>query len=200
MNILIVLAHPQPGSFNHAIAGAAQETLRGLGHEVVLHDLYGEAFPPVLPPDEIPENAPVAGPAAQHGREVVAADGLVFIHPNWWGQPPAILKGWLDRVLRPGVAYRFESSPTGEGRPVGLLKARGALVFTTANTPAEIEQRVFGDPLHLIWEKVVLPFCGVRAFHREAFTGVIASTPAQRRAWLDSVRHLAAAWFPADAA
>jgi NAD(P)H dehydrogenase (quinone) len=197
MNVLIILAHPQPGSFNHAIAQTAQEALRSLGHQVVLHDLYREKFPPVMPAEEIPEHAPVADVVQRHGREVTEADGIVVVHPNWWGQPPAILTGWLDRVLRPGVAYRFENTPTGEGRPVGLLKASGALVFTTANTPADVEVKVFGDPLHLIWEKCVFPFCGIRKFHREAFTSVIASTPSQRKAWLDTVRRLAAAWFPA---
>jgi len=53
------------------------------------------------------------------------------VHPNWWGQPPAILKGWIDRILRPGVAYQFLEGDAGEGVPVGLLKAETALIFNT---------------------------------------------------------------------
>ena len=63
------------------------------------------------------------------------ADGLIVVHPNWWSQPPAILKGWMDRVLRQGVAYEF-----GEGGAViGLLEGKTALVLTTSNTPREPE-------------------------------------------------------------
>ncbi len=70
-----------------------------------------------------------------HCREISQADGLVIVHPNWWGQPPAILKGWVDRVLRPGVAYQFLDGDGGEGVPVGLLRARAVIVFNTSNTP-----------------------------------------------------------------
>jgi len=71
----------------------------------------------------------------QHCQEIAQAQGIVIVHPNWWGQPPAILKGWVDRVLRPEVAYRFREGDAGDGVPVGLLKAKAAVVFTTSNTP-----------------------------------------------------------------
>ena len=63
------------------------------------------------------------------------------------GQPPAILKGWIDRVIRPGVAYRFLEGDSGEGVPLGLLRAQTALVFNTANPPEDQESVVFRDPL-----------------------------------------------------
>ena len=63
------------------------------------------------------------------------------------GQPPAILKGWIDRVIRPGVAYRFLEGDSGEGVPLGLLRAQTALVFNTANTPEDRESLVFRDRL-----------------------------------------------------
>ena len=59
--------------------------------------------------------------------EISVADGVVIIHPNWWGQSPAILKGWVDRVIRPGVAYEFLEDDKGEGVPCGLLKANQRL-------------------------------------------------------------------------
>ena len=52
-------------------------------------------------------------------------------------QPPAILKGWIDRVMRPGVAYEFLEGGSGKGVPNGLLKAKAALVFNTSNTPED---------------------------------------------------------------
>ena len=117
MKISVILAHPCPGSFNHAIAGTVTATLTDAGHQVQFHDLYAEKFDPLLPCEEIPRGAVLPAAVAQHCREIAAADGIVFIHPNWWGMPPAILKGWVDRVLRPGVAYRFSETDSGEGVP-----------------------------------------------------------------------------------
>ncbi|MDD1752175.1 MAG: NAD(P)H-dependent oxidoreductase [Methanotrichaceae archaeon] len=105
MRVLVILAHPNLGSFNHAIAEASVETLRQNGHEVFFHDLYQENFTPTLPYLEIPKDAPVDLEIQRHCRELTSADGIIIVHPNWWGQPPAILKGWVDRVIRPGVAY-----------------------------------------------------------------------------------------------
>ena len=107
MNIFVLIGHQKQGSFCHAIAAAAIEELKAAGHEVVYHDLYAEKFDPILPHEEIPKGAPLDPVVEQHCREVAAADGYVIVHPNWWAMPPAILKGWLDRVLRQGVAYQF---------------------------------------------------------------------------------------------
>ena len=113
-----------------------------------------------------------------------AADGIVIVHPNWWGQPPAILKGWIDRVFRAGVAYRFEEGDGGEGVPVGLLKACAAVVINTSNTPEQREQTVFGDPLDAIWRRCIFDLCGVTNFHRRMFSMVVTSTVEQRRRWI----------------
>jgi NAD(P)H dehydrogenase (quinone) len=62
---------------------------------------------------------------------LAAADLILVLHPNWWGQLPAILKGWVDRVFRLHTAYSYPAGVGPEGVPVGLLKARVALVFNT---------------------------------------------------------------------
>ena len=118
MNVSIILAHPNPGSFNYAIAAAAD------GHGVALHDLCAEQFPALLTAAELTKHAALEPVVAAHCREIAAADGILIVHPNWWGMPPAILKGWIDRVLRMEVAYRFVANDQGEGVPVGLLKAK----------------------------------------------------------------------------
>jgi NAD(P)H dehydrogenase (quinone) len=188
MNILVIVAHPNGESFNHAIARAAVDELKCNGQHVIFHDLYAEHFDPLLPAAEIPRGAPLPPQIAAHCEEIAAANGIVIVHPNWWGQPPAILKGWVDRVIRPGVAYQFEEGDGGEGVPAGLLKAHAALVFNTSNTPAEREARVFGDPLETLWRNCIFNLCGVANFHREMFNVVVTSTPAQRAAWLARVR------------
>jgi NAD(P)H dehydrogenase (quinone) len=196
MNISIILAHPNPGSFNHAIAATAAETLRQTGHEVFLHDLCQEQFPPLLAPAEFQKDARLDPPVARHCAEIAAADGIIVVHPNWWGMPPAILKGWIDRVLRPEVAYRFVTNDKGEGVPLGLLPAKSAIVFNTANTPDDRERAIFGDPLEDLWKKCVFDLCGVKNVQRRTFSVVITSTPEQRAGWLDEVRQIVARHYP----
>ena len=197
MKVSVILAHPNCSSFNHAIAEAAVTALQQNGHTVQFHDLYAEQFDPVLPPDEMAKHAVLPTLIKQHCDELAVAHGIVIIHPNWWGQPPAILKGWIDRVIRPGVAYNFLENDGGEGVPAGLLKARSAIVFNTSNTPADREQSVFGDPLELIWKKCIFELCGVKTFYREMFGVVATSTFEQRRRWLDKVRNTVNHYFPA---
>jgi NAD(P)H dehydrogenase (quinone) len=196
MNISIILAHPHPGSFNHAIAEAAASALCNAGHRVTIHDLYAEQFDPILSADEIPREARLPPGIASHCSEIAKADGIVIVHPDWWGMPPAILKGWIDRVLRPGIAYWFAETDSGEGIPIGLLKAKAVVVFNTANTPAMREQEVFGDPLERIWKDCIVSFCGVPVCHRRMFSVVVTSTEEQRMTWLEEVRQITLATFP----
>ncbi len=184
MNISVIVAHPDTGSFNHAIASTVSDTLRRNGHGVHFHDLYEENFDALLPAREIPRDATLPELVEQHCEEISTADGIAIVHPNWWGQPPAILKGWIDRVIRPGVAYEFVGDDGGEGVPNGLLKAQSAVVFNTGNTETARERDVFGDPLETIWKNCVFGLCGVTEFHRKLYNIVVVSTEAQRKAWL----------------
>ncbi len=198
MRISVILAHPHEGSFNHAIAQTVVEQLERNGHRALYHDLYREGFDPLLPQGEIPKGADLPEAIAAHCAEIAEADGIVLVHPNWWGQPPAILTGWVDRVIRPGVAYEFIEGDSGEGVPNGLLKARAALVFNTTNTTRERERTVFGDPLETIWKNCVFGLCGVSRFHRRMVGIVVTSAEAERRAWLEEIRGDVDAFFPKD--
>jgi putative NADPH-quinone reductase len=198
MKLSVILGHPHPGSFNHAIAETAVRTLRGNGHEVSFHDLYEEGFDPVLPAAEIPKDGSVDPVVKNYCEEISEADGIIIVHPNWWGQPPAILKGWVDRVLRPGVAYAFREGDSGEGVPIGLLKAGMAIVFNTSNTPAEREAGTFADPLERIWKDCILGLCGVRTVYRRMFSVIVMSTPGMREQWLDEVAGTVSRYFPSS--
>jgi NAD(P)H dehydrogenase (quinone) len=198
MNISVILGHPERGSFNHAIATAVVNTLHDIGHGTFFHDLYEERFDPLLPAWEIAKDAPLDADIASHCAEIAVADGIVIIHPNWWGQPPAILKGWVDRVIRPGVAYEFIEGDSGEGVPAGLLKAKTAVVINTSNTEQERELEAFGDPLETIWKNCIFGLCGVNDFHRRMFGIVVTSTPEERQAWLKEVAGIVGRLFPAD--
>jgi putative NADPH-quinone reductase len=187
MNVLLILASPKPGSFNHAIAATAAEALRALGHAVWFHDLNAEGFDPVYTQAELARDATLPPEVARHVEEACSADGLIFVHPNYWSRPPAILCGWVDRVLRPGRAYRFVPDGQGGARAEGLLRARVGLVFNTANTPQAKEEALWGDPLEVHWRQIVFGLCGVPVVHRRSFSPVIVSTPEQRHTWLEEV-------------
>jgi putative NADPH-quinone reductase len=196
LKISVILAHPDPQSFNHAIASTVVTQLVKNGYLVKFHDLYAEKFNPLLPASEIPMDAPLPPDIRIHCEEVKLADGIVIVHPNWWGQPPAVLKGWIDRVIRPGVAYRFLEGDSGEGIPVGLLKARAAVILNTANTPIDREREVFGDPLQRLWKNCIFDLCGVPTFFREMFTVVVTSSHAARAVWLQKVEEIINRFFP----
>jgi len=196
MNISVILAHPDKSSFNHAIAEVAVQTLKSNGHTVSFHDLYDEKFAPLLLAKEIRAGGPLAPAIQKHCDEISQARGIIIVHPNWWGQPPAILKGWVDRVFRPEVAYKFLEGDGGEGVPQGLLPAQAAIVFNTSNTPRERETAVFGDPLETIWKNCIFGLCGVKNFHRRNFSVIITSTLEERNAWLKEVQEIVNRYFP----
>ncbi len=187
MKALVVLGHQKPeGSFCAALAELTVETLRKAGYDVIFKNLYAEHFDPVLTQEELaakPENLPRA--VLEDIQQVLDSDLYVVIHPNWWGMPPAILKGWIDRVLRQGFCYAF----TADG-PVRKLEGRKAVVFTTANTPPEIEININGDPLENLWKNIVFKTVGVDDCTRINFASVIMSTPEQRAEWLEEAKNL----------
>ena len=196
MRISVILAHPDERSFNHAIAQAAVEQLEYNGHKVRFHDLHKEKFDTLLASDEIAKGTSLPAAIKVHCDEMTEAEGIIIVHPNWWGQPPAILKGWVDRVIRPGVAYEFLEDDSGEGVPNGLLKAKAAIVFNTSNTESEREKLAFGDPLETIWKNCIFGLCGVTSFYRRMFGIIVTSTEKQRIEWLDEVSASVDSVFP----
>ncbi len=197
MAISLILAHPNPGSFNHAIAAGVRDALEGAGVAVWFHDLYAEGFDPLMRTEEFRGTGTDDPLIESHAAEIVEADGIVIVHPNWWAQPPAILKGWLDRTLRNGKAYRFGPRADGEIGPIGLLKARAALVIHTSNTEQERDRRLYGDPLDNLWRTCVFGFCGVTNVERKLYASVIVSSEAQRKAWIADAAATAKAMFAA---
>lgn len=182
MNVLVVLGHPNPCSFNHAIAKTVVEALTATGHAVTFHDLYQQKFNPVLESGEMQN---LTDPLVRlYTEELANADGIVIIHPIWWGMPPAIINGWVDRVFRVGVAYRFQEIAPGIGVPVGLLKAKKALIFNTSNTPQDQEANRCKDAMGNLWKLCVLDTVGVKETDRKLFSPIISSTQEQREGWL----------------
>lgn len=191
--VVVLLAHPRPGSFNHALATRIVGTLERAGVPVRFHDLYAERFDPVLKAEEAytsgtrAEEFLAAEPdplVRRHREELRDAGGLVAVHPNWWGKPPAILGGWLDRILVPGVAYRLDDAG---GAPEPLLSLRRLLVVNTSDTTEDRERTLFGDPLDAIWRRCLAPYLGEPEVRRVVLRVVADADDDRRAAWLDDV-------------
>jgi NAD(P)H dehydrogenase (quinone) len=136
MDVLVVHAHPQEGSYTHAVADAAIRGLESAGHHVTLLDLYASGFVPAMSAAERAAyhgDEPLIDPqTVEHAALVRRAEVLVFVYPTWWSGPPAILKGWLERVMVPGVAFRFDAR--GRVRPA-LTHVRRIVGISTYGSP-----------------------------------------------------------------
>lgn len=185
MKASVLLAHPYRESFNHAIFETVCRVLREKGVEVLSHDLYAERFDPVLTVEELGSDVSCDPLVNRCARELVESDLLFFIHPNWWGQPPAVLKGYIDRVIRPPHAYDFPPGDSGGGLPIGKLAGKRGIVINTSNTVMQRENDYFGDPLERIWGRCVFGFCGIEKYYRRMFTVVADSDADERRRWLE---------------
>lgn len=133
MRALLVYCHPKEGSFASAVRDTVVERLHMAGAEIRVRDLYREGFQPVLTTTEwvgyldCPTNR---DPVETHVRDVEWCDTLIFVYPTWWFGLPAMLKGWLDRVLLPDVAFVMPQAP-GERIKPGLHHIDRLAVFTT---------------------------------------------------------------------
>ncbi|MES2189943.1 MAG: NAD(P)H-dependent oxidoreductase [Pseudomonadota bacterium] len=178
MKTLIVYANPEPTSFSAALKDIAQQTLVGLGHDVVVSDLYAENFNPVAGRHDFTTVADAgrfhyqqeqlkasqeqgfSSDLVREQKRVADADLFIFVYPLWWGGMPAILKGWFDRVLAYGFAYadgkRFDS---------GFFKGRhGVVALTTGGTPERFsEGGVYGPIDNLLYphRRTMLEYLGL---------------------------------------
>ena len=136
MKVLLVFCHPVPESYGAALAKAARDCLEEAGHAVDLLDLYAEGFDPVMGADErrsYNSMSRATHPLPDHGARVETAQMVVFIYPTWWYGLPAMLKGWLERVLTPGLAFEV-SADNGPIRPL-LTGITHCAVITTCGAP-----------------------------------------------------------------
>ena len=92
MNVLIILPHPDQGSFNHALADNCKQRLIENRHRVIFHDLHREKFDPFITTEEIPEEGSFSNPIKKHCDDLVNNNTIIIVHPNWRGKPSAILK------------------------------------------------------------------------------------------------------------
>lgn len=178
MKVLIVFTHPNSNSFNHALLENVRSGLKQAGHEIKIKNLYEEGFNPVLDSDDLSKlhNGHTPERIVKEQKELLWAEGLVFIYPLWWFTPPAMLKGWFDVSFSNGVA--FEYSDAGAN---GLLKHKKALVLITAGASKDYFDK--NDSLEISYRPLTdgtLGFCGVENVKHEIYYDVVNCTDEER--------------------
>ena len=138
MHAAVVVAHPSGESYCQELAARAIAGLRAAGHRVEVIDLYAVGFRAAMSDEErraYHGDRPILDPlVAEHAAVVARSDLLVFVYPTWWSGLPAILKGWLERVMVPGVAFRFDPA---SGDVVGNLPHVRRIVGVSTYEPVE---------------------------------------------------------------
>ncbi|MGB0575810.1 MAG: NAD(P)H-dependent oxidoreductase [Alphaproteobacteria bacterium] len=180
MRVLLVYAHPLGDCLNAEIKSIVEASLVTAGHEVDLIDLYADGFDPVLTRRErqtyFDDPFERGDRAAEYARRLMASEGLVFIFPTWSMGPPAILKGFFDRVFGPDVSFRMDAD--------GLLHANLRHISKAAAIVTYGRERPilwwFGDPPRRLikrWLKWFLApgaqvlFLGLYGLHKPSVSG-----------------------------
>jgi putative NADPH-quinone reductase len=186
MNALVIVSQRKRPSFNSAIADAVLTALQAHGYDTThLIDLYADNFDPVMPLAELSRKFSFDEQTLRYQEKIQLAQRIVIVHPDWWGSPPAILKGFLDRVLRPGVAYGFREADFRNEDAPGLFADKRFDIFIT--TDAKAPQHAERWTPSRVWKENVLEFCGVTQSEIHVFWNLRKSTYAERKAWLENI-------------
>jgi NAD(P)H dehydrogenase (quinone) len=189
MRAVVVVVHPSATSFTHGCAAAAIRGLESARHTVTVLDLYANGFQPAMTNAErhaYHDDQPVLDPLV--GESVAAvrdAEMLVFVYPTWWSSLPAMLKGWLEKVMLPGVAFVFDDA--GKVRP-GLKNVR-VIVGISSYGPSRAAVALVNDNGRRILLRALRLNTGWRTKrHWLGFYGSDDATHEQRAAFIDRVQ------------
>jgi len=185
--IVVIQGHPDPagGHFAHALADAYTEGAKAAGHEVRRIEVATLDFPLLRTKQDYESGAPPETIRAAQDT-IRWAGHIVIVYPMWMGEMPALLKAFLEQLLRPGFAYTMSD---GE-RPQKLLTGRSARIVMTMGLPVFVYRWYFGAHGLKNLERSILWFCGIRPI-RTSLIGMIESRHGARRtAWLERLRDL----------
>lgn len=186
MRIFLLLGHPDTSSFNGALADAYEAAALAAGHEVRRQNLGDMAFDPILwhGYKTIQDLEPDLVTAQQN---ITWCEHWVIIYPIWWGSVPALLKGFFDRALYAGFAYRYhDNDPMWDG----LLSGRSAQVITTADAPRLWTFIAYRNSDLGTVKYATLRFCGVKPVKVTRFDRLKDSTSEERQRYLERARRM----------
>ena len=155
--ILVILGHPAKESFCGALADHYVQAAREAGHEVRELRLGTLSFDPILR-EGYQQIQPLEADLLKAQEDITWAEHLTLVYPIWWGAIPALLKGFFDRTLQRGWAYRYKPN----GMPEGLLAGRSARVLLTTDSPGWYLRLVQGSPTERQLVRSTLRFCGLK--------------------------------------
>ena len=189
MLIQVVHCHPLTDSYDHALFLAIVETLQKTGHEVVATDLYREGFTPAMTERErrtYMGNDYDFGAVASYVETLKKIEGLILCYPHWWFSMPAVLKGWVDRVWGPGIAFTYAAD--GKLQP-SLHNVRLLGVVTSYGSPWWVVRFFAGDPGRMVVMRGMKPLCakGTKWFYLAHYS-MDKSTDRSRATFLHRVR------------
>jgi len=184
--ILIIDGHPDPSPdrFVHALAEAYAEGAKA--HEVRRLKLGELDIPFVRRAEEWTKGEPTAAIASAQS-DIAWAEHIVILYPLWLGDVPALLKAFLEQVMRPGFAFRYRENK----RPEKLLKGRTARIVVTMGIPTLFYKLVYGAHSVKSLERNILKFVGIRRIER-MILGSVEADEDRRRHWLAEMRALGA--------
>ena len=188
MKVYIIYTHPNPKSFNHAILESFTKGLAEAGHSFEISDLYADNFKADLEVKDLEQFH--AGKMPEdikfYQDKISASDAMVFIYPVWWISPPALLKGWLDRVFSLGFAFG-----SGESGLIPLLKQRKALIMNTCGlTEKDYQDYGFKDAICKAMGDGTLRFCGIQNVEHVFFYNVVGTDDNTRKGYLEQANLL----------
>lgn len=190
MNVLIVLGHPRTESYCGALARAYERGAREAGMETRFLALGELDFDPHVRVDS-PENQSLEADLARAHALLDWAEHLVFVYPTWWGTMPALLKGFLDRLVMPGEAFRFYGPGAMDWE--ALWQGKSAQLITTMDTPPPVYRLIYRSPGSQAMKAATLGFCGVGPVRTLICGPLRTSTAARRRQWLGRAHRAGAA-------
>lgn len=185
MKVLIIYSHPYDKSFCHAIMESVKKSALKAGHEVEVLNLDEDGFNPVMTGEDLlgfRNHEIVDEQAKAYAAKVRAAEHLVFIFPVWWELMPAMMKGFIDKVIFPGTTYEYTRS--GYGMKSILKHQKKTTVITTMNTPKPVYKFIFGNPLRGALIKGTFKKTGMKNVEWISFHMVKASSEKTRKKWL----------------
>jgi NAD(P)H dehydrogenase (quinone) len=185
-NILIINGHPNKDSYCNTLANAYQNGAEFGEHQVKRINLYDLKFDLNLKTGYKEEQ--ILESDLQNAQQLIRwAKHIVIIHPLWWGSVPALLKGFFDRVLMPGFAFKYRKDSVWWDK---LLKGKSARIIYTADTPRWYYWLMFHSPaIHQI-KQVTLEFCGIKPVKVTAISPIRKSSETFRLNWLNKVKQL----------
>ncbi|MBZ9881099.1 NAD(P)H-dependent oxidoreductase [Mesorhizobium sp. CA10] len=189
--ILILIGHPDPSPDRlcRALASAYAEAAESAGHAVRKIDLASLDIPFLRTMQEF-EHGSIPDSLREAADAVVWAEHLVFVFPLWLGTVPAMLKAFLEQVMRPGTAFAYPEQ--GEGFAKSLLRGRSARLIVTMGMPAAVYRIWFLSHGIAGMRRGILNFVGIRPV-RETLLGMVANASDVKRAsWLEQMQRLGA--------